>query len=120
MANKRQHERHALWFPVTVDVATGQVWAVCKDASAGGVLISGSRSLQLGERVTVIFRITPDSPEQRIAGRIVRVEPPDDHPRAIWVHRMAIEFFEPDANLASLFERASASSLPPPPSSRDF
>jgi hypothetical protein len=116
MPNKRQHERHALWFPVTVDAATGQVWAVCKDASAGGVLISGSQSLAVGERVTVVFRITPDEPERRIAGRIVRVEPPDNHPRAIWVHRMAIEFLDPDTTLTALFERASL--LPPPPSSR--
>jgi hypothetical protein len=117
MPDKRQHERHALWFPVTVDGATGQVWAVCKDASAGGVLISGSQSLRVGERVTVTFRVTPDSPEQQVAGRIVRVDPPDAHPRAIWVHRMAIEFLEPDPALAALFERA-ASLPPPPPSSR--
>lgn len=116
MADKRQHERHALWFPVTVDVATGQVWAVCKDASAGGVLISGSQSLDVGEAVTVVFRVTPDSPERRIAGRIVRVEPPDESPRAVWLHRMAIEFLEPDETLGGLFETASWS--PPPPSSR--
>ncbi len=112
MSEKRQHERHALWFPVTVDGDTGQVWAVCKDASASGVLISGSQGLQVGEPVTVVFRVTPDAPERRLPGRIVRVEPPDDNPRAIWIHRMAIEFAEPDETLVSLFEKA-ASTLPP-------
>lgn len=114
MADKRQHERHALWFPVTVDLATGQVWAVCKDVSAGGVLISGSQSLRVSEAVTVVFRVSADSPERRIAGRIVRVEPPDQSPRAVWVHRMAIEFLEPDETLAGLYEKASWN----PPSSR--
>ena len=37
-------QRYALWFPVTVDGTTQQMWAVCKDVSAGGILISGTAS----------------------------------------------------------------------------
>ena len=37
-----------------------------------------------------------------------RVDPPDDDPRAVWPHRMAIEFTEADATLQSLFEPASS------------
>jgi hypothetical protein len=104
---KRQHERYALWFPVTVDVTTGQVWAVCKDASAGGILLSGAQGLRVGEEVTVVFRVTPEGPERRLPGRIVRVEPRDADPRAEWAHRMAIEFREPDPTLVTLFEPSS-------------
>jgi hypothetical protein len=110
---KRSFVRYTLWFPVTLDAATRQVWAVCKDVSAGGILISGSDRLGVGDEVTLSFRVSPEMEERRVAGRIVRVEPPDPKPRAIWPHRMAIEFLEPDVTLQSSFERAS--SRPPPP-----
>jgi hypothetical protein len=92
---KRSYDRYSLWFPVTVDGASGRVWAVCKDASAGGILISGTQGLNVGDAVTVSFRVSPD-----------------DDPRAVWSHRMAIEFAEPDTTLQSSFTRAS--SRPPP------
>jgi hypothetical protein len=63
--------------------------------------------------VTVSFRVVPDAPDKQVLGRIVRLDAPDDNPRAVWAHRMAIEFLEPDASLQSLF--AHASSRPPPP-----
>jgi hypothetical protein len=112
MAEKRSYDRYSLWFPVTIEGASRRVWAVCKDASAGGILISGSEGLSVGDVVKVSFRVSPDSGERVLAGRIVRVEQPDDNPRAVWSHRMAIEFIEPDATLQSSFSRAS--SRPPP------
>lgn len=112
MSEKRTHARYALWFPVTVDGATHQTWAVCKDVSAGGILISGSTALAIGEVVTLSFRLTPDSEERRVTGRIVRLERPDPDPRAVWSHKMAIEFLEPEATLQAAF--GPASSRPPP------
>jgi hypothetical protein len=127
MDEKRSHDRYTLWFPVTVhvvsqDAASGapvaggqdlQVWAVCRDASAGGILLTGSRELRVGEVVTVNFRVAPEGPDRSISGRIVRVDVPEDNPRAVWPYRMAVEFLEPDAALQSMFARAS--SRPPPP-----
>ncbi len=112
MSEKRSFDRYALWFPVTVDGATRLVWAVCKDVSAGGIMISGSAGLAVGDVVTLSFRVSPEAEEKRMSGRIVRVEAPDDDPRAAWPHRMAIEFLEPDATLQASFARAS--SRPPP------
>ncbi len=112
MNEKRSYDRYALWFPVTIEGESRRVWAVCKDASAGGILISGSEGLSVGDVVKVSFRVSPESSERVLAGRIVRVEVPDDNPRAVWSHRMAIEFIEPDATLQSSFSRAS--SRPPP------
>ncbi len=115
MSDKRAHSRYALWFPVTVDGATQQMWAVCKDVSAGGILISGTAStagLAVGDVVTLSFRVTPDTDEKRVSGRVVRVEATDENPREVWPHRMAIEFLEPDATLQAAFVRAS--SRPPP------
>jgi hypothetical protein len=112
MEEKRSHNRHTLWFPVTVDLVSRKVWAVCRDASAGGILLTGSAELNVGDVVTVIFRISPAAPERNVPGRIVRVELASDDPRSVWPYRMAVEFLEPDATLQSMFERAS--SRPPP------
>jgi hypothetical protein len=112
VTDKRSHSRYALWFPVTVDGAAHQTWAVCKDVSAGGILISGSTELSIGEVVTLSFRLTPDSEERTMTGRIVRIEARDADPRSVWSYRMAIEFLEPDATLEGAFARAS--SRPPP------
>lgn len=108
MQEKRSHSRYTLWFPVTIDAASQQVWAVCKDVSAAGILISGSTELKIGDVVSVAFRVSPHDAERKLSGRIVRVDPPDDNPRAVWPHRMAIEFTEPDAMLQSLFDPASS------------
>jgi len=53
-------------------------------------------------------QLTPASPPRaKLSGRIVRVEPRDEDPRAVWAHRMAIEFVEPDATLQSAFQPAA-------------
>jgi PilZ domain-containing protein len=113
MNEKRSHQRYALWFPVTVDTHARKVWAVCRDASAGGILVTGSAELKVGEVVTLSFRVSADGQERKVSGRIVRVEAPDDDPRAVWPYKVAIEFLEPDATLQSNFARAS--SRPPAP-----
>lgn len=113
MDEKRTYSRYSLWFPVTVDGATRQMWAVCKDVSAGGIMISGTDRIAIGEVVTLSFRVTPDGEERRLTGRIVRIDvTADSGPRSVWTHRMAIEFLEPDATLQGVFARAS--SRPPP------
>jgi hypothetical protein len=108
MTEKRSHARYALWFPVTVDVDSRQVWAVCRDASAGGILVTGSAELNIGEFVTLSFRVSSDEQERKVSGRIVRVERSDDNPRAVWPFRIAIEFLKPDATLQSNFARTSS------------
>ena len=113
MTEKRAHSRYTLWFPVTIEAHTQRVWAVCRDASAGGILISGNSSLAIGDAVIVTFRTSPDdTAERRIAGHIVRVEGPDEDPRSAWPHRMAIAFEDAVPELERLFKRAS--SRPPP------
>ena len=116
MDEKRSYFRYSLWFPVTVDGKTGQMWAVCKDVSAGGILISGTDRMAVGEVVTLIFRVTQDAEERRVTGRIVRLdETTDSDPRSVWSNRMAIEFIEPDATLQAVFARASSRPPPAPP-----
>lgn len=108
--NKRAHSRFTLWLPVRVDARSGRIEAVCRDASSGGVLISGSAELRVGDPVTITFRLCPeDDREGFILGRIVRVE----EPGADGARRMAVEFVKPVPQLEALFRRAS--SRPPPP-----
>jgi hypothetical protein len=113
MNEKRSHERYTLWFPVTVDRDSSKVWAVCRDASAGGILVTGSAELRVGEVVTLSFRVSAEEQERRLSGRIVRVERSDDNPRSVWPYKIAIEFLQPDATLQSNFARTS--SRPPAP-----
>jgi hypothetical protein len=115
MTEKRSFARYTLWFPVTVDVDARKVWAVCRDVSGGGILVTGSQELNVGEVVTLRFRVSPQGQERNVPGRIVRVEPTTDNPRSVWPYRIAIEFLEPDATLQSNFARTS--SRPPPPMS---
>jgi hypothetical protein len=87
--------------------------AVCRDASSGGILISGGDQLKVGDPVTITFRVSEEEPEGFILGRIVRVEEPGDD----GTRRMAVEFVRPVPELEALFRRAS-SRPPPPPVSR--
>jgi hypothetical protein len=112
VGEKRAHSRYTLWFPVTVETPAGSIWAVCRDASAGGIMISGSIALTVGDEVTVKFRTTHDETDERhIQGRVVRVEPPEEDPVSEWPYNMAIEFGTPAPDLESRLKRAS--SMPP-------
>lgn len=113
MEDKRVHNRFTLWLPVRVDARSGRMEAVCRDASSGGVLISGSDGLNVGDKVTISFRLSDeDESNGFILGRIVRV----DEPGSDGTRRMAVEFVKPVPELEALFRRAS--SRPPPATPR--
>jgi hypothetical protein len=105
MSDKRAFDRHCIWFPVMVETETRQVWAVCRDIGAGGILISSSGTLEIGAPVSVTFRVGPDDPHERtVQGRIVRIEPHTDDGGGTWPHRLAIEFLQPMPELDSLLK----------------
>jgi hypothetical protein len=110
---RRAHQRYCLWFPVEVAAANGGALAICRDASSGGILIESARGLEIDAEVEVSFRATVDGELRKVKGRIVRIEQGDDSPRAVWTHRLAVAFHEPQAELHGLFR--SVSSRPPPP-----
>jgi PilZ domain len=105
MDEKRAFQRRGIWFPVTLETGSTEVWAVARDAGAGGILISSAGALQVGTAVTVTFRVGPDDPtERRLPGTVVRFEPHRNDGGGAWPHRVAIEFAEPLPELESLFE----------------
>lgn len=113
MSERRAYERYCLWFPVEVDSANGGAVAICRDASSGGILLESARGLEVDAEVEVTFRATMGGELRKVKGRIVRIEQGDESPRAVWSHRLAIAFHEPQAELHGLFR--SVSSRPPPP-----
>jgi hypothetical protein len=120
MANEtRGYTRYPVWFPVTVLAPGGELWAVSRDASPGGILLSGTTSLEIGAEVTVTFRVQAEDVEHSVRGHVVRADAEeDDDPRGVWPHRMAVEFVEPLPQLDVPLRRASERPEAMPPSSR--
>jgi hypothetical protein len=112
MDEKRAFQRRCIWFPVTLKTGGTDVWAVARDAGAGGILISSAGALDVGTEVTVAFRIAPDDPGERtVRGKVVRFEPNRNDGGGAWPHRIAVEFSEALPELEAVFE-----SWEPPPS----
>jgi hypothetical protein len=108
VTEKRQHERFLIWFPVTLTTNSGRAWAVCRDASSGGMCVSCTSELAVGCDVTVAFKLDPsEMSERRIEGRVVRLEPNGDDPQGVWPHRISVAFHDPAPELHSLLRRKS-------------
>lgn len=103
-----------LWFPV--DVTTGdaqKTLAVAKDASQSGIAISSPVGVVKGARVTLTFRVPPDSgPERTISGTVARHEHNPDDPNGMWPFRIGIEFDEPIPELEHLLSQGGAKVVP--------
>jgi hypothetical protein len=105
MDEKRAFQRRCIWFPVTLTAGGTEVWAVARDAAAGGILISSAGALDVGTEVALTFRVAPDDPNERtVRGKVVRLEPHKYDGGGAWPHRMAVEFAEPLPELEAVFE----------------
>ncbi len=102
---RREHTRHAVWFPVSIESPAGEGVAITHDASSGGLLVSCPGSLEVGAVVTVTFRIRKDEPEHRVKGKVVRIIPTGDE--GPWRFRIALGFDEPMPELEALLARAA-------------
>ncbi len=104
VTEKRAYRRYPIWFPVTIHLAHGggerEVWAICRDASARGVLVSAIAPIDVGTAVTARFRVhSAKSPERTIRSRVVREESPEEELTLVFPSRFALEFEEPVALL---------------------
>lgn len=76
------------------------------NVSGRGMLLVTATTLEVGAHVGIVVQFpTEGTPEKKLSGRVVRVEPNGDDPEGLWPHRMAVEFDEPVAEL----EKALAS-----------
>jgi len=105
MSERRAHERHCIWFPVSVESGEKTTWAVCRDIAAGGILLSSSGAIEIGVTVTLTFRTGPDdTSERKVEGNVVRIDRSHDDGGGAWPHRLGIAFAEPIPELESLLE----------------
>jgi len=114
MVERRNSTRYAIWFPVTLERDGTAAWAICNDASVGGVLISSATKIEIGAEVIVTFRVAPDEPERRVSGRVVRFDGEAEDPRSVFPYRVAVEFKEETRELEDRFRRASERPPGPP------
>lgn len=105
MSERRNYRRYAIWFPVTIEVAPTQVWGICRDASAGGVLVSSVSAIEIGARVVARFKVTPRGPERALAATVVRELANRDELHLAFPHRIALEFECPADDLLDELER---------------
>lgn len=116
MQERREHARYAIWFPVHVspaDATAKTIVAVSKDASSTGISISTASKFEVGEKVTVAFRVPPDTgAEQRVDGRIVRFAANAEDPHGLWPFRIAIAFDTPLPDLERLLAEVAAGGGP--------
>lgn len=102
MAERREHPRHEVWFPIEVEIPDGNAVAVSYDLSEGGLLMAVGDRLEVGQDLAISFRVTKNAPEKRLRGRIVRVEHNPPSVDAFWRYRIALAFDEPQTELATL------------------
>jgi PilZ domain-containing protein len=119
--DRRSFRRYALWFPVTLmatrtDAAEGgrEVWAICRDASAGGLQLSSVSPLAVGTSVTARFRVSPNvATERAVEATIVRSESNDGDLMLAFPYRLGLRFGEPIPELPQ--ELADQIGLEPSP-----
>jgi hypothetical protein len=93
--DRRIYRRFSIWFPVTMRVGEREVWAICRDASAGGLLVSAVAPVDIGTELELRFRVKPtpgQAADHLIVGRVVRHEENTDDLLLAFPFRLALEF----------------------------
>lgn len=97
---KRSYQRYTIWFPLTLKLPDREIWAICRDASPGGVLISAVTPLEKGTKLELHFRVTPGNDQERIVpASVVRQELNRDELVLAFPYRLALEFTSPMQDL---------------------
>jgi hypothetical protein len=97
-SERRIGVRHFACFPAHIErPGTGKRIAMMHDLSVSGALLVVRAQLAVGESVSLQLHVTgdPDSAGRATRARVVRVEPLDPAERALWSHRVAVQFDEP-------------------------
>ena len=106
---KRGFRRYARWFPVTLKIQDhADVWAICRDASEGGILVSSSMPVAIGTECALSFKIRPSEPEEHVVfASVVRAETNDDELMLAFPFRIGLRFVKPVPELLDELQRAS-------------
>jgi len=108
MNEKRSYQRYAIWFPVTLFVGKREVWAICRDASPGGFLLSAESPIDVGAKVKARFKVSPRSRAERTVNAMaVRQEASVGELMLAFPYRAAFEFTEAVPDLLDELARFS-------------
>lgn len=92
-----------MWFPVEVTSGPShESLGISHDASPRGILFASGMKVEVGESITIKFRLSKTAPEQTVTGKVVRVEVNEDDPTGMWPNRLALSFDAPIMGAESL------------------
>jgi hypothetical protein len=95
--NRRHYERHPIQVPVSVSTAVRRDRVgVIRDVSASGLLFHSLSRFEVGERVTLMFKVAHR--KGSTAGYVVRTDT-DEHPDNIFRFLTAVQFDAPLVDL---------------------
>jgi hypothetical protein len=108
MTDKRNYHRFKIWFPVTLVIDQTEVWAICRDASSGGFLVSAESPLEVGTQLTARFKVSPRARTERtLDAKVVRTEAAIGELMLAFPYRAALEFANPVHDLLDDLARFS-------------
>jgi hypothetical protein len=108
MSDKRNYHRFKIWFPITLVVGPSEVWAICRDASSGGLLVSSESGLAVGTKLVARFKVSPRARSERILeAKVVRHEASVGELMQAFPYRAALEFEKPVHDLLDDLARFS-------------
>ena len=108
MSDKRNFHRFKIWFPITLVVAKSEVWAICRDASSGGLLVSTEAPLAIGTKLVARFKVSPRARSERVLqAKVVRHESSVGELMQAFPYRAALEFGKPVHDLLDDLARFS-------------
>lgn len=97
---KREYRRYKMLFPVTLRVGEEEIVGVCRDASAGGVLVAASAPVEPGATVVARFRVSTELRDERtIEAKVVRQELSEGELQLAFPYCIALEFTSPVTDL---------------------
>lgn len=106
--DKREYRRYRIFFPVTLRVGEEDIVGVCRDASAGGVLIAAATPVEPGAHVVARFRTSTDlRDEKTIQATVVRQELSGEEMQLAFPYCIALEFASPAPDLMDDLEARS-------------
>ena len=106
MAERRSGKRYeCILFVRFGDRGQGEWAAISRNASQSGLLMAVGKRVEVGEELTLTFRVAPDTEEREIKGTVIRIEENAEGPQSYWPHRVAVEFVEPMTDMMPILEQ---------------
>lgn len=99
-----------VWWSSTEE-GDGEWAAISRNASRTGILMAVGKRLEVGDTLTLDFRVNPDDDAVQAEGKIVRIEENAEGPYTYWPHRVAIELTEPLSDVEPLLEEMAETYL---------